>query len=70
MLGNSRVVLSSIELVLALGVKTAGTWNYDCVCGLQFLATDPEAQVRCLALPDFLTSSGSGTGSTQPRENN
>jgi hypothetical protein len=45
------------------------------------LATDPEAQVRFLALPDFLeikkekkerkeNSSGSGTGSTQPREYN
>jgi hypothetical protein len=27
-------------------------------------------QVRFLALPDFLRSSGSGTGSTQPREYN
>jgi hypothetical protein len=35
-----------------------------------FLATDPEAQVRFPALPDFLRSSGSGTGSTQSREYN
>jgi hypothetical protein len=34
------------------------------------LATDPEARVRFPALPDFLRSSGSGTGSTQPREYN
>jgi hypothetical protein len=33
-----------------------------------FLATDPEVRVRFPALPDFLASSGSGTGSTQPRE--
>jgi hypothetical protein len=33
----------------------------------EFLATDPEVRVRLPALPDFL-SSGSGTGSTQPRE--
>jgi hypothetical protein len=32
----------------------------------EFLATDPEDP----ALPDFLRSSGSGTGSTQPREYN
>jgi hypothetical protein len=32
------------------------------------LATDPEVWVRFPALPDFLRSRGSGTGSTQPRE--
>jgi hypothetical protein len=36
----------------------------------EFLATDPEARVRFPALPHFLRSSGSGTGSTQPREYN
>jgi hypothetical protein len=35
----------------------------------EFLATDPEVPVRILALPDFLRSSESGTGSTEPREN-
>jgi hypothetical protein len=35
----------------------------------EFLPTDPEVRVRFPALPDFL-SSGSGTGSTQPREYN
>jgi hypothetical protein len=34
----------------------------------EFLATDPEVWGRFPALPDFLRSSGSGTGSTQPRE--
>jgi hypothetical protein len=34
----------------------------------ELLATDLEFQVRFPALPDFLRSSGSGTGSTQPRE--
>jgi hypothetical protein len=32
-----------------------------------FLATDPEVRVRFPGLPHFL-SSGSGTGSSQPRE--
>jgi hypothetical protein len=43
----------------------------DRLCGLvvEFLATDPEAQVRFPALPEK-KSSGSGTGSTQPREYN
>jgi hypothetical protein len=36
----------------------------------QFLATDAEIRVRFPELPDFLKSSGSGTGSTQPREYN
>jgi hypothetical protein len=34
------------------------------------LATDPEARVRFPALPEKKKSSGSGTGSTQPREYN
>jgi hypothetical protein len=33
-----------------------------------FLATDPEVRVRFPALADFLSSSGSGTGCTQPCE--
>jgi hypothetical protein len=36
------------------------------VSGYRFRGT----RVRFLALPDFLRSSGSGTGSTQPREDN
>jgi hypothetical protein len=34
----------------------------------EFQATDPEVRLRFPALPHFLSSSGSGTGSTQPRE--
>jgi hypothetical protein len=34
------------------------------------MTTDPQARVRFLTLPDFLISSGSGTGPTQPREYN
>jgi hypothetical protein len=33
-------------------------------------STDPEVRIRFPELPDFLRSSGSGTGSTQPREYN
>jgi hypothetical protein len=44
----------------------------DCLCGLEVrvLATYPEVRVRIPALPDFLRSSGSGTGSNQSREYN
>jgi hypothetical protein len=39
--------------------------------GQKFLATDSEVRVRFPALSDFfLRSSGSGTGSTQPRDEN
>jgi hypothetical protein len=38
--------------------------------GSKFLAADPEVQVKFPALPDFLKSSRSGTGSIQPREYN
>jgi hypothetical protein len=42
----------------------------DCLCGLviRILAADPEARVRFPAPPNFLSSSGSGTRSTQTRE--
>jgi hypothetical protein len=36
----------------------------------EFLTTDPVVWVRFPPLPDFLRCSGSGTGSTQPREHN
>jgi hypothetical protein len=36
----------------------------------EFLATGLELRVRFPELPDFLESSGSGTGSTQLRESN
>jgi hypothetical protein len=37
---------------------------------VNFLATDPEAQVRIPALPDCLRSNGSESWSIQPREYN
>jgi hypothetical protein len=42
--------------------------SHDVICPL--LATDPEARVRFPKLPEFQRSSGSGMGSTQPREYN
>jgi hypothetical protein len=37
---------------------------------IEFLATDPEVRARFPALPDYLRSSGSGTGSNRSREYN
>jgi hypothetical protein len=45
-------------------------WTASVVYWSEFLATDPEVRARFQALPDFLRSSESGTGSTQPREYN
>jgi hypothetical protein len=41
-----------------------------CSLGSEFLTTDPDFRVRFPELPDFLTSNGSGTWSTHPREYN
>jgi hypothetical protein len=48
------------------------TYNIYCqtVIDSLVLATDTEVRVRLAELPDFLRSSGSGTGSTQPHECN
>jgi hypothetical protein len=49
---------------------TAICVQYDRICGLVVRIPDPEVRVRIPGLPDFLRSSGSGTGSTQSREHN
>jgi hypothetical protein len=55
-----------IDILLTLNEK----WTASVFWWSEFLATDPEVRVRFLALPDFLRSSESGTGFTQPREYN
>jgi hypothetical protein len=65
-MGLSVVAASEIRadlLLLLLLTASVIYWS-------EFLATDPEFRVRFPALPDFLRSSGSGTGSTHPREDN
>jgi hypothetical protein len=46
-------------LLLLLSTSTEVWWS-------EFLATAPEVRIRLLALPDFMKSSGSRTGSIQP----
>jgi hypothetical protein len=61
-------------IILLLLLRFHLTWTIciamiaSLVYWLEFLATDPEVRVRLPVLPDFLRSSGSGTGSTQSRE--
>jgi hypothetical protein len=57
------VVVENYEVFVSVWTASVVYWS-------EFLATDPEVRVRFPALPDFLRSSGSGTGSTQPREDN
>jgi hypothetical protein len=65
------VLMSEKTLCIVTAVKTSyatrlcKTWKeYSVVT--EFLAANPEVRVRFPAPPDFLSSSGSGTGSTQP----
>jgi hypothetical protein len=62
---SRHISLRSI-LILLLHIRLTASLVY----WPEFLAADPEVRVRFLALPDFLKSSGSGTGSTKPRECN
>jgi hypothetical protein len=73
--GNSRTMISKkhfnkILKPLSNFVLKDGRTIASVVKCSEFLVTDPEVRVWFPALPDFLRSSGSGTGSTQPREYN
>jgi hypothetical protein len=59
-----------ILLILASGTtgNNTRTATASVVWWSQFLATDAEVRVPFPALPDFLRSNGSGTGSTLPRQ--
>jgi hypothetical protein len=65
--GLFRHGLVEISTVILLGEFNSVPFLFiDHHCGL--VAIDPEPRTRFPALPDFLSSSGSGTGSIQPRE--
>ena len=51
---------------ICVGVLGPPLWS----SGQSFWLQIQRSRVRFPALPDFLSSSGSGTGSTQPREVN
>jgi hypothetical protein len=59
------VVVVEVELVVVLFVAGPPLWSSGQSSWVQI-----EVWVRFPTLPDFLRSSGSGTGSTQPREYN
>ena len=62
------IFLSSILLCLQSVMDTLVILSYNRLCGLVVRLQIQRSRVRSPALPDFLSSSGSGTGSTQPRE--
>jgi hypothetical protein len=56
-----------IDKIVLLGrIKKKKKWS----SGQSFWLQIKRSRVRFPALPDYLSSSGSGTGSTQPREVN
>jgi hypothetical protein len=66
---NARVgfviMLDNFHVSMRVSVRWPPLWSRS-----EFLATGPEVRVPFPTLPDFLKSSGSGKGSTQPREYN
>jgi hypothetical protein len=57
-------VISNVELQVVYWAERPPLWS----SGQSFWLQIQRSRVRFPALPDFLSSSGSGTGSTQPRE--
>jgi hypothetical protein len=64
------VLVALLHLSSLFRVSIHSTMTTSVVKWSEFQATNPEVRVRFPALSDFLRSSGSGTGSTQPREYN
>jgi hypothetical protein len=55
-----------VEFSQSVGAERPPLWS----SGQSFWQQIQRSRVRFPALPDFLTSRGSGTGSTQPRDHN
>ena len=64
--GNNRLTFPQILFCHIVYVFRPPLWS----SGQSFWLQIQRSRVRFPALPDFLSSSGSGTGSTQPREVN
>jgi hypothetical protein len=64
--GSSSFVLTMLSGPRSRSITSQK--NFSVVYCSEFLAADPEVRVRFPAPPDFVRSSGSGTGSTQPRD--
>jgi hypothetical protein len=73
LLSDSIKYFSSTRQILLLCPNKEGGMGDSTASVVQwseFMATDPEVRVRLPALPNFLKSRGSGTGSSQPHEYN
>ena len=62
------VIVVVVAVIIIINSSSSGPplWS----SGQSFWLHIQRSRVRSPALPDFLSSSGSGTGSTQPREVN
>jgi hypothetical protein len=69
-LEDKEIGTDNADLQLTPGLRNTRILIASVVWWSELLATDPEVLVRFPELPNFLRSSGSGTGSTQPREYN
>jgi hypothetical protein len=65
---NEHSLFQRISIHLHYDVKAYQLPSFLNGATFEFLATDPKVWVGFLALPDFLRSSGSGMGSTEPSE--
>jgi hypothetical protein len=64
---NEHSLFQRILIHLHYDVKAYQLTSFLNGATFEFEATDPKVRVGFLALPDFLRSSGSGMGTTQPR---
>ena len=64
--GSLKIGLPLIIIIIIIAYKGPPLWS----SGQSFWLQIQRSRARFPALPDFLSSSGSGTGSTQPREVN
>ena len=64
--GVCKICLPGMDYVMVGPSSRLPLWS----SGQSFWLQIQRSRVRFLTLPDFLSSSGSGTGSTQPREVN
>ena len=67
-LSDSNVIRQSVDTITVLSLVHMYFIFSNALSGQSFWLQIQMSRVRSPALPDFLSSSGFGTGSTQPRE--
>ena len=67
---NNKIIITIIIIISSSSSSSSSSGPPLWSSGQSFWLQIQRSRVRFPALPDFLNSSGSGTGSTQPREVN